>query len=454
MAGSQDGRLDPLLDVGTYKLNVTSAKGATGSVALTVTPAHDAALPAALPPPGFPLTATLRDGEQRAFWLVVPPDGAVQIEAAGRAVADLRLWHDGRELTALEPASLRVEPASGHPLTDLRLAGKVEPGTYLAVVYGGAPVPWTDNDASQPLYVRAGASPALAEGWAGGKMGPFGSEIYAVPASAGLLRLALPAAAPAELRVGGRVAAISRTSREPMVHLAVTPKQTPVIEIRAAAGQAFTLQALEQPQVMVLRQPGTYWVSAVVNGAGGDEIPPTVLLERSEGAEKPNRIIASTLPVVGPGAAWHSRFNLRGPTMLLVQNRAGGALDVRTSGVAISQRSRPGVADLPADYYGLTLTPNDGAVGSLDLVVGPPGATAPPLATLPADPVLPLGIQTVGPGQVLRLSGPSAPGVQVGLAARRLPVVLAEGPLTVTQAPGTSVAGAGDGRAGWGSGGQ
>ena len=238
VAGSQDGRLDPLLDVGTYKLNVASAKGATGSVALTITPFRDAAPPAALPPPGFPLTATLRDGEQRAFWLVVPPDGDVRVESAGRAVADLRLWRDGRELTPLEPASLRAEPVSGHPLTDLRLEGKVEPGTYLAVVYGGAPNPWTDNDASQPLYLRAGASPALAEGWAGGPMGPFGSEVYAVPPSAGLLRLTLPSAAGAELRVGGTVAAITRTSREPTVHLAVTPKQTPTVEIRAAAGQA------------------------------------------------------------------------------------------------------------------------------------------------------------------------------------------------------------------------
>ncbi|HEY4173403.1 MAG TPA: lysozyme inhibitor LprI family protein, partial [Rhodopila sp.] len=144
--GVQDGRLDALLDVGTYKLRVTSAKAATGTVALTVTPFHDAAPPTALPQPGFPRTTTLRDGEQRAYWLSVPPGGGVRIEAAGRALADLRLWRDGRELTALQPAAMRTEPVSGHPLTDLRLTGKVEPGTYLAVVYGGQSLPWTDND--------------------------------------------------------------------------------------------------------------------------------------------------------------------------------------------------------------------------------------------------------------------------------------------------------------------
>jgi uncharacterized protein len=439
VAGVQDGRLDPLLDVGTYKLRVTLAKAATGTVALTVTPFHDAAPPAALPQPGFPISSTLADGEQRAFWLAVPPGAPLRIEAAGRALSDLRLWRDGRELTALEPAAMRTEPVSGHPLTDLRLVGSVEPGTYLVVAYGGPALPWTDNDTSQPFLLRAGASPALSEGWAGGPMGPFGSEVYAVPPAVDLLRLSLPASATAELRAGDTVASIVRTSREPTVHLAVNPKTTPTVELRAAAGQPFALKALEQPGERRANVPGTYWVSAVVNGAGGDEIPPGVLLGRNEASDKPPRILASTLPRVGPGAAWHARFNLRGPTTLLIQNTGGGELGVHSTGVPVVQRGQPGVYSLPADYYGLNLTPTAGAEGALDLVVGPPGATPPPLVTMPPDPVIPFGVQTVGPGQSLLLLGPSAPGVQVGLSARRVPVALAEGPLTITQTAGSTL---------------
>ena len=440
VAGAQDGRIDALLDTGTYKLRVRSAAGASGRAALCVAPFHDAAPPAALPQPGAPLATTLQDGEQRAFWLAVPPDGAVRIEAAGRSLADLRLWRDGRALTALEPAALRVEPAAGRPLTDLRLEGRVEPGTYLAVVYGGPALPWTDGDAAQPLLLRSGASPALAEGWAGGPMGPFGSEVYALPPGVGLLRLTLPAAAAAELRAGEDTALLTRTDRDPTARLVVSPKQTPLVEVRAAAGQVFTLQALEQPGARVVNRPGPYWVSAVVNGAGGDGVPPGVLLERTEAADKPPRIIASTVPQIGSGAAWHTRFNLRGPTTLLLQNTAGGELAVRSTGAGSTQRSRPGVYDLPADYYGLDIIPARGAEGSVDLVVGPPGAAAPPLAAWPVDPVIPFGVQVVTPGQTLRLAGPSAPGVQVGLSARKTPVALAEGPLTATQAAGTSLA--------------
>ena len=92
-----------------------------------MTPFHDAAPPAALPQAGHPLVTTLRDGEQRAFWLLVPPGTGnnVRIEAAGRSLADLRLWRDGRELTALDPAAQTVTPTPNHPLADLRLLGHV-----------------------------------------------------------------------------------------------------------------------------------------------------------------------------------------------------------------------------------------------------------------------------------------------------------------------------------------
>jgi uncharacterized protein YecT (DUF1311 family) len=211
-AGSQDGRLDQLLDIGTYKLRLSSAKGATGTVALALTAFRDAAPPAALPQPGRLLAAALADGEQRAFWLAVPETigGAanVRIEAAGRALADLRLWRYGRELTGLVPDQRRIEPRPGHAMTDLTLTGHVEPGTYLVIAYGGPSLPWSDNDAAQPVYVRAGASPALAEGWTGGVVGPFGSEVFAWPAMRGTLRLDLPA--PARTAARRRPASASR----------------------------------------------------------------------------------------------------------------------------------------------------------------------------------------------------------------------------------------------------
>jgi hypothetical protein len=57
----------------------------------------------------------------------------------------------------------------------------------------------------QPSYLRAGASEALGEGWAGGTIGPFGSEVFALPNGSGTLRLDIPAAAPTAGVIGRSV---------------------------------------------------------------------------------------------------------------------------------------------------------------------------------------------------------------------------------------------------------
>ncbi len=441
VAGAQDGRMDRLLDIGTYKLRAFAAKGATGAVGLTVTPFHDAAPPAALPQPGRPLSATLRDGEQRAFWLVVPPGSGpnVQIEAAGRSLTDLRLWRDARELTALDPAFDTITPAPNHPLTDARIVGHVEPGTYLAVAYGGPALPWTDNDTAQPFHLRTGAADTLAEGWAGGKIGPFGSEVFALAPSARLLRLDLPAPAAAELRAGDATAAIAKNSREPSVTLGVSQGKQPVVEVRAAAGQAFTLRALDAPTQRVWSRAGTWWVAAATTGMGGDEVPPSVLLRRTEGQDKPPRIVAGTVPTIGGGAPWHARFNLRGPTDLLFQSPSGGDFAFSSTGVDI-RHGRNERGSLPPGYVLLSLEPKPGAIGSLEAIVGTPGTTPPPLAApLPPDPVLPLGVQTLTTGQSLVLDSGVAPGTTAGLLVRAAPVALVEGPVVATIPAGGSV---------------
>ena len=442
IAGAQDGRLDQLLDIGAYKLRLLSRPGATGAVAVTVTPFHDAAPPAALPPTGRTVSTTLRDGEQRAFWLLVPPgDGAnVRIEAAGRALADLRLWRDGREMAALQPERLRIDSTPAHPLENLRLTGHVEPGTYLAIAYGGVALPWTDGAADQPFYLRSGASPALAEGFAGGTVGPFGSEVFALPPYARLLRLDLPAPAAADIRVGDAVGPIQKNSREPHVVLRGPQGTQDVAELRGAAGQPYTLRALDRATDEQFDRPGTWWIAAATTGAGGDELPPTVLLEEQQAPDQPLRIVASTAPRVGPNAPWRGRFNLRGPSSLLFQVPAGGDVAFNSTGVAV-KHGRSGSATLPADYYRLDLAPQTGSLGSLEFTLGTPGSPPPPLASpLPADPVIPLGIYTLQRGQSLTLHAGTGPDVTTGLVARRVPVALAEGPLVATVAAGDTLA--------------
>ena len=262
-------------------------------------------------------------------------------------------------------------------------------------------------------------------------IGPFGSEIYRLPAATALLRLQVPQPADASVAAGDASASIARDSREPVASLDVAPGTQDTVEVRAAAGQRFTLRALDATPAQSFDKPGNYWVSVTATGAGGDEVPPTVLLERETRSGQPARIIADTLPVLGPDKGWHTQFNLRGPTTLLARSE-GGSVALRTSGVPV-QGGRTDT-DLPAGFYALALAPRSGALGALDVILGPPGLNPPLSAKLPADPVLPFGLQTLALGDRLRVRGGTAPGISFGLSARPAPVALVEGPLAVTLA--------------------
>ena len=436
--GVQDGRTDVLLDAGTYKLRLVPAKDATGDIAVQALPFRDAAPPEAVPAPGQTASTTLSDLQQRAYWLQTSPAGDIQVEAAGRALSDLRLWHGG-DLIPLEPASTTIEPVRGHPMTRLQLSGKVAPGTYLAVAYGGAPTAWADGDPAMPLHVRSGVLPRLAEGWASGAIGPLGDEVFEAPPRATLFRLDLPAAAVASLGVDGQTAGIAANSRAPSATLR-TGVNARRVTVTGAAGQPYALRAQEAPTGTTVWMPGRYWVSAVMPGAGGEEVPPTVLLLRGGSGRESGRILATNAPLVGPADGWRAAFNLRGPTTLLLQNTTAGEVAVRNGSDGIGLlRVPPRAAVLPDGIVEYRVSPPAGRQGVADAVFGtaPPGIAAAP--RWPTDPVVPLGVQDVSAQDRLELVSNAAPGLTPGLLARPVPVALAEGPLVVSQMPGVAL---------------
>ncbi|TSD84595.1 hypothetical protein FFK22_031875 [Mycobacterium sp. KBS0706] len=457
-AGATDGRLDVLLDVGTYKLRLFGAKGAEGDAALTVAPFREAEAPALRPRDGVVQSTALADLQQRSFWLAVEAPGFLRLEAAGRSLADLRFWRNGTELVPQTGRVRTIEPVAGHPMTDITFEDTLEPGTYLVTAYGGPEAAWADGDTTQPFHIRFGAADALLAGWVGGTIGPFGRDLYRIDGSARLFRLALPAPAGAGLRVldgtgivsGG---AIDKKSREPTTSATSVASQTPgdrVVELTGAAGQAFQLRAIESPSGMAVSQAGQWWLAAPTAGYGGDELPATLALVRTE-KDKPAVTVASNAPQIGPGAAWRQRFNLRGPSTLLLHVTAPGPIAVRGAGPAIRpsitvpsgdvQAPRSSGAssswDLAAGWYMLKLDPVDGATGILDLTVGPPGLVPQDSRPLqPADPVVGFGPQGLAQGQTLRLIANSGPQARTALSARPWPLDLADGPLAVTQGAG------------------
>jgi hypothetical protein len=455
-SGSVDGRLDLLLDTGVYKIRLHPAAGAKGDVRLEVVPFTDAS-PASIMPHDAEANAALGDLQQRSLWFTVNGNEPVRIEAAGRALADFQLWRNGRDLVATQPTARVIEPSKGHPLRDILITGALPAGTYRATAYGGPALPWADGSPALPFHVREGASGALRHGWVSGTIGPFGSEVFHAAGTDDLIRLALTGqgAGPATLSVDGAEAGIDRKSRVLAAELRPAPRPAGHdVEITAAEGTPFRLRANFIGAVTSISHPGDYFVTANTTGLGGDEVPATLVLARS--GPQGWTVAGSNAPELGPNKFWHHRFNLAGEVSLLFRATEGGKLAATITGVRLSELeltaldalaehapitpAAPGVWDIPAGYYALTLAPAGNSAGVADLMLAPPGVSVPVAPPSPPSPSISFGVQTVGSKETLRLFGNASPASEYGLDARKVPVSLDGAPLRVGQQAGEALA--------------
>ncbi len=448
--GTSDGRLDLLLDIGTYKLRLTPAAGAQGDVRVKLAGFADAAPPSVMPADGQ-TSATLTDLQQRSFWFTAADQQRVRLEAAGRALADFRLWRNGRDLAAVMPASSTIEPTKGHPLRDLLIEGTLPAGVYRATLYGGPPLPWTDGAAAMPLHLRSGAPDTLRAGWVGGQIGPFGSEIFRAAPTDTLFRLSMEG--PATLLADGASADIDKRARVPQAEVRTgTSHSEHWVEVRGPEHAPFQLRAMQIGTAASVYGPGKFFLTANTTGFGGDEVPATLVLGR--GGQHGFTVIGSTAPAIGPGTAWRRRFNLGGVVSVIFHATSGGRIAATVQGVRLGMALRsmadmavhpplapetPGLWDIPAGWYELVMEPQGNGAGVADLTLGTPGVTVPVGPPSAPSPSVGIGIQSLDWREHLLLFSNTSPHGAVSLDARPVPVSLDAAPLRLAQEAGAAL---------------
>ena len=208
-AGHENGRLDLFLDRGDYQVVAESHERGEGTAKLSVEPFRDARKASLAQPAGAPqlverklLQESLDDLCQLSYWLQLDERREVRLEAAGRNLADVRLWQDGSWLEDVQPSCAAIQPVTGRPLLRCEIAATLAAGLHLVTAYGGAPQPWSEDAAEHPLYLRWGY-PRLAD--AGRKryaISPFGEDRFELPDNVNYVRIELPEARPAQLTAG------------------------------------------------------------------------------------------------------------------------------------------------------------------------------------------------------------------------------------------------------------
>src|SRR5216117_604053 len=478
--GKTDGRLDVFLDRGEYQVVAFAPEKGSGDAQLKVRGFTERNAPE---PPLLvelkPVETALDDYEQRSWWLEVKERRRVILEAAGRNLADLRLWTNGSWLVDAEPAREVVAAQPGRPMLVCRLAADLNPGLYLLTAYGGASQPQAEESAEHPLHLRFGIPRLGVAGRRRFAMSPFGADRWLVPGDASYFRLELPEARPATLRVGsdvshpfeasGSAATIGKSALVPVAELDVGSSTADrVVTVTAAPGQPFLLQhfSLGTPSVCggrywALRREGKYWVSSVHSGDPTDSVDATAIVTRwgwpnaKEAHERPFR---AQVIALAPRQPWVRRANLLETTNAFLRVERTGKYEILARGVEARFRIEPFFTSLPPNY-----TPPDmrGSGSVWDLDAGYYVLTAEPVKKGIVD----LAVHAAGEGDPFSRAGPGGsvrrsaaqfpefkvrrdhvytvylnrqPEVRAGLVLRPLPLDLREA-LPVTQRPGETV---------------
>lgn len=475
-AGKQDGRLDLFLDRGAVRVLTFGSKLATGEATLEALPFRERAGAAAGAQlvEGKAIDGELADLEQLSWWIEIPKRRRVVFEAAGRNLADLRLWQSGSWLVDAAPTTSVVEPQSGRPLALCQLTADLAPGLYRLTAYGGPEVRWAAGGVERPFHLRFGWPRDAQTLRERRTIGPLGFERVLVSGAADYFRLELPAAPVGEASVdlelvtldeadpfatGGPSTSITKENVPPVGEIRTAADSTAqfLVTVRGVAGQPYVLQHFARTRERELNARAVqseYWISTVHAGPVADAIEPTaILVRKGDGAKRKSEVIASETVVLSGVAGWARRFNLLEEATLYLKVEQAGTYRLQSRGTAAQfrleplfidaypegwqtppMRSAPAEWQLDPGYYVLFLQPVEAGIAELELAA----KGAPAVAIEPPRPSVQLGVQKLSAKLGYHLYVSQQPGVEAGLVVRELPLDLAAA-LPLALGPGEEV---------------
>lgn len=481
--GVEDGRRDVFLDRGEIKVVVRGHEEAAGEAEVSLRPFVEQRARALRLPELSSTSTELGDLEEVSWWIELPREQRVILEAAGRHLADLRVWRDGTWMVGAEPEIEIVTPATGRPLRLCRLSTVLPPGLYELKAYGGPSLPWAEDDGAagegnRPLHLRSGVAKRAEAGRRKLEISPFGFDRFLVPASATYFRLEAPdgdlRGEPPDdglwLDVGdwdesrpfaGDGEAGLRIHKE-LRELAVETRRPSrqdgwrVVEVRGTAGQPYALQHFYEAAVYPFDRrgdrSGEHWIDTIRGGHPADAVESTaVLLDVTHGIGDKERAVDLDAVPLYAGMDLERRFNLLAPASVFLQVRHGGAYEFSLGGVRAEVRLEPYIApgtrseeqtpppwrdgeevqrwDLDPGLYVLEMKPLGGrrgqGVATLNIrdagsSMLPPGLERDP----PLRPTARLGVVRLQHGRDYLLHRNQVPGPAAGVIVRALPIDL------------------------------
>lgn len=397
VTGKEDGRIDHFLDTGKYRLIIDGDPRETTLISIEVMLFRQTSNDKDLDITTTIQTDTLDDLDTCAYWFSREAGGPLRIQAAGRALGDIRIWRNGTWLMDATPMITESAGQTGQPLTVMTLITHLDPGSYCLKLYGARPLDWAIGGESNPLYIRTGIPTLPVAGTFTGSISIFGEELFHMPSKTDYFLL--------ESTVVGTGIAVQEYSIEETTHGfsgtirriadANFPYQSTrhnwkntqkLLRIDGTAGTPYRIRWFqEQPRRRKLDKSGKYSIR-LYHGANEKDVAPLhAMVFQEDTINNSWKIIGQTTGRVSPESVYTTRFNLMKPVTLFLEFTEDGPYRIDSRGVPARYILEPYLLHPPKDYtqplpktfpqteqigakvYKLTIQPDK--FGSIDLMI-------------------------------------------------------------------------------------
>jgi hypothetical protein len=365
-AGEQDGRLDLLLDKGTYKIRLRSHEEGVGTLKLAVHPFVEIdSSDKLLSLDAYQIeSSSLEDLQQRSFWLHLKKRRILRLEAIGRNLKECRLWRDGVWLEDIKPRFSTYAPVNGQPMGYAEFYHDLNPGVYRLTFYGGAALAWTDDSGTHPFSLRMGYRRLGSSGVQIITLSPFGRDAYVAPAKTDFFQISRADKKTTRLSVrrwddkasrhgGVERTSITKESRNPSAVVQTREtRRDKWVTVQGNPGDQVVLTYFTKKRetFSFSQKSGDYWISSLHSVEGRDAIDVTGVLTHP--AQK-TPVASQVFPVGLKTPLVTGKFNLLGETSLFLKLEEAGTYVIEedeTSGARGRYRIEPFTINRPRNY--------------------------------------------------------------------------------------------------------